>query len=146
MSTTQTAAESATVELAREFLPRVSRIVRMVSRETSDVSRTQMSVLASLRDAGPLRITELAENEHVTQPAMTALVSRLEERGWAERQKDAADGRVVNVAITPAGRDAVGRLSGAAAEALATRLARLDDGERALLEASLPILDALVET
>jgi len=146
MSTTQTAAESATVELAREVLPRISRIVRMVSGETYDVSRTQMSVLASLRDAGPMRITELAENEHVTQPAMTALVSRLEERGWAERRKDAADGRVVNVAITPAGLEAVGRLSGAAAEALATRLARLDDAERAVLAASLPILDALVET
>src|SRR5215470_14763755 len=101
--------ESATAQLAREFLPRVSRIVRTVSRETSDVSRTQMSVLASLRDAGPMRITELAANEHVTQPAMTALVSRLEERGWAERQKDPADGRVVNVAITPAGLEAVGR-------------------------------------
>src|SRR5689334_1291032 len=106
-------------QLAGEIAPRAARLVRALARERGGVSRTAVSVLASLRDGGPLRITELAANEHVTQPAMTGLVQRLERQGWVERQAHASDGRVVLVALTPAGRAALTDLSSSASAALA---------------------------
>jgi len=71
MAHTQTAHE-----LANEFTPRLSKLVRLLARETAGtgMSRTSLSVLATLRDAGTARITELAETEHVAQPSMTTLV------------------------------------------------------------------------
>ncbi|HEY7207347.1 MAG TPA: MarR family transcriptional regulator [Gaiellaceae bacterium] len=132
------------VKLAAELAPRISRLVRVLAREQGGASRTQISVLASLRDGGPQRITELARVEHVTQPTMTALVSRLEAEGWVERRSDPEDGRVVQVAITPAGLDDLRRLSEKAVAALADRIAALESSERATLEAALPALDRLV--
>jgi DNA-binding MarR family transcriptional regulator len=131
-------------QLASELAPRAARLVRALARERGSVSRTGVSVLASLRDGGPLRITELAAGEHVTQPAMTALVKRLERRDWVERQSHPSDGRVVMVALTAAGRDALAELSDAAGAALAVRIARLTAEERSTLAAALPVLDKLV--
>jgi DNA-binding MarR family transcriptional regulator len=131
-------------QLAGELAPRAARLVRALARERGSVSRTGVSVLASLRDGGPLRITELAANEHVTQPAMTTLVKRLERQGWVERQSHPSDGRVVLVALTPTGRQALAGLTDAASAALAVRIARLTPEQRAALEAALPALDTLL--
>jgi DNA-binding MarR family transcriptional regulator len=136
-----------TRELADAFAPRLSKLIRLLIRETAaaGMSRTHLSVLATLRDAGPARITELAEAERVAQPSMTTLVSRLEEQGWARRQSDPADGRAVVVAITPAGLAELERMTAARAESLARRLGALTPKERAALAAALPALDRLVE-
>lgn len=141
-----TALES--LELANALAPRMASLVRMLIRETTaiGVSRTQLSVLAALRDAGrPMRITELAHAERVTQPSMTVLVSRLERRGWAERLSDASDGRVRAAAITPEGAAALARLTAARAELLARRLEALTGEQRSALAAALPALDRLID-
>ena len=139
-----TATTTDTRELAAALGPRVARLVRLLIIEAGSVSRTQLSVLASLRD-GPHRVTALAELERVAQPSMTALVSRLEDAGWVTREPDPTDGRVVNVAITPAGLETLDRHTTARAEALAARLAALAPEERAALAAALPALDSLID-
>jgi len=69
------------------------------------LSLTSATVLARLNEAGPQRVTDLAALELVAQPTMTAIAGRLEARGFVERKRDAADKRVVTVALTPpAGR------------------------------------------
>ena len=145
MSSTANTASSSLARLAGELAPRASRLVRLLIRESAGASRTQLSVLASLRDGGPQRITDLARSEHVSQPTMTVLARRLEERGWVERRPGAEDRRAVNVALTPAGRKALRELADDVAEALARRLADLTSAERAKLEAALPVLDKLIE-
>jgi DNA-binding MarR family transcriptional regulator len=136
-----------TRELADAFAPRLSRLVRLLIRETTaaGLSRTHLSVLATLRDAGPARITALAEAERVAQPSMTTLVSRLEEEGFVRRQSDPADGRAVVVALTPSGRAELERMTVARAELLARRLEALTPEERAALAAALPALDRLTD-
>jgi DNA-binding MarR family transcriptional regulator len=131
--------------LAAELAPRLSRLVRLV-REGQGISRTQLSVLTSLRDSGPQRITALADSEHVTQPAMTTLVSRLEREGWVARRTDSSDRRAVQVALTADGREALAGLTAAAVDALARRIGLLTAAERKRLEASLPLLDRLLGT
>jgi DNA-binding MarR family transcriptional regulator len=141
MAHTQTAHE-----LANEFTPRLSKLVRLLARETAGtgMSRTSLSVLATLRDAGTARITELAETEHVAQPSMTTLVSRLEKQELVQRRADPHDGRAVAVVLTRAGRAELERMTAARTELLAHRLQSLTPAERTALAAALPALDRLI--
>ena len=72
-----------------------------------ELSPTAAFTLARLSRDGASRLTDLANGEHVTQPAMTQLVSRLEAQGLAERFRDPGDARVVNVRVTAAGETLV---------------------------------------
>jgi DNA-binding MarR family transcriptional regulator len=117
------------------------------------MSLTSLSTLATLELTGPRRITDLAANEGVTQPSMTALVTALERSGLVKRRSDASDRRVALVALTPDGvryvrkrREAgvedfvqlIGQLTAQEAEALAEAIAalqhlqRLDEDRRSL--------------
>ena len=48
----------------------------------------------------------LGEDVLLTQPGMSRLIARLEERGLVERADDPDDGRACRVRLTPAGADA----------------------------------------
>ena len=70
---------------------------------------TAAATLASIERLGPQRLTVLAAREGVTQPAMTQLISRLEEPGWSAGRPSPEDGRVVLVVITDEGRATLAR-------------------------------------
>src|ERR1700748_2310887 len=92
-------------EIAEALPQRSAALSRLfLTRSSVCVSRTEVGVLRNLRD-GPRRITELAAEERVTQPAITLLVNRLEERGWVKRIPDPSDGRAVLVSLPPVGED-----------------------------------------
>src|SRR4051794_12503711 len=110
-----------------------------------DLSRTATSVLAGLRDAGPQRITALADAEGVAQPSMTALVARLERRGLVARGSDPDDARAVRVAITDQGRERLEARRGERVALIAQRVEALDASEREALLAALPVLDKLTD-
>jgi DNA-binding MarR family transcriptional regulator len=107
------------------------------------MSLTASSTLRRLDRCGPQRLCDLYSPEGVTQPAMTQLVTRLEREGLAERGGDPADGRVVVVSITEAGRALVRRRRDAHSEALADRLERLPPADRAAILAALPAMERL---
>jgi DNA-binding MarR family transcriptional regulator len=107
------------------------------------MSLTAASTLGRLDRGGPRRLTELAGLEGVTQPAMTQLVSRLERDGFARREADPADGRVVVVQVTDAGREAIRQRRAARAQRLSDLLATLAPAERNAIMAALPALDRL---
>src|SRR5437763_6782942 len=97
-------------EIAEALPQRASALSKIFLTRTSiPVSRTEVGVLRGLRQ-GPRRITELAAEERVTQPAITLLVNRLAERGWVERTTDPKDRRAVLVTLTLAGEEAFDRL------------------------------------
>ena len=114
-------------------------------RDKRDLSRTAASVLATLRDHGPRRITELAESEAIAQPTVTTLVGRLERDGLVKRAPDPDDARAVQVHLTDQGLRRLAAMRAARAALLDARLARLTDDERAALMAALPALDQLME-
>lgn len=87
---------------ATDLLDLVSLIVRGVS-ENRDLSLTAMAVLGSLDRVGPQRITRMAAAEGVSQPSMTQLIQRLEQRGLVTRTSDPSDGRVALVSLTSEG-------------------------------------------
>ncbi|MFJ4848131.1 MULTISPECIES: MarR family winged helix-turn-helix transcriptional regulator [unclassified Streptomyces] len=135
------AAHAEAVEVAKA-LERLYRMLRRLS-QPSELSLTTVATLSTLEQSGPFRLTELAALEGVTQPAMTQVVSRLQESGFAERRADPADGRVVLVHITDAGRAAIARRRALRAERLSELLEHLSAQERLALSEALPAIEAL---
>ncbi|MEV4310997.1 MarR family transcriptional regulator [Actinocrispum sp. NPDC049592] len=120
------------------------RLVRKLSPPTG-LSLTAAGVLAALERGGPRRLTELAAAEGVTQPAMTQLISRLQESGLVERKPDAVDRRVVTVHITRKGRDELAYRRGVRAERLEGLLTDISPEHHAALAAAIPAITALTE-
>ena len=71
------------------------------------ISFQQWVVLMHLRDGIATTIAGLCEALRHDSGAMTRLIDQLEERGFIERQRQSADRRVVDLALTPAGRKIV---------------------------------------
>ena len=131
-------------EIAEALPQRSSALSRLfLTRSTVCVSRTEVGVLRTLND-GPRRITELATEERVTQPAITLLVNRLEERGWVKRIPDLSDGRAVLVSLTPMGEETFEQLRAEYRALLHEEMATLDDDEVETLAAAVEILDKLI--
>ncbi|RKN45725.1 MarR family winged helix-turn-helix transcriptional regulator [Streptomyces hoynatensis] len=133
------------MDLSTETANALQRLFRLFRRLSapSELSLTAVSTLSTLERTGPHRLTELAAREGVTQPAMTQLVSRLQEAGLAARATDPSDGRVVLVHLTEAGRATLARRRELRAERLKELLDRLSPDERSALAAALPAIDAL---
>jgi DNA-binding MarR family transcriptional regulator len=128
--------------LAADF-ERITGLLRSLSPAGSGLSMTAAATLASIERSGPQRLTHLAAREGVTQPAMTQLISRLEDGGLVRREPSPDDGRVVLVTITDAGRATVARRRGVRAERLAVILAQLSPAHQEALASVLPALDSL---
>lgn len=116
-----------------------------IRQRQRDLSLTALSTMATIERGGARRLTDLAVNEGVTQPSMSALVTQLEKLGLAQRTADPGDGRVVRVAITPAGRrylSATRRNAASVYEVLVDKLPRRDSTS---LLSVLPVLRRMLE-
>ena len=111
-----------------------------VRQRGRDLSLTAVSTLATLGRTGPRRLTDLAVNEGVTQPSMTAVVTQLEDLGFAERRRAPGDGRVVLVTITRAGTQYLRSVRCAGASAFTALVDKLGEEDVAALRAALPAL------
>ena len=108
------------------------------------LSQSSASLLSRLDVDGPLGITQLAQREGITQPAMTQLVGRATAEGLVERTVPAADRRTVMVRLTEQGASALEERRRDRIARLDQHLAGLDDADRVVIEAALPALERLV--
>lgn len=69
------------------------------------VSGSQAAILRSLAINGPQNASALAERLRITPGAVTSLSDKLISRGYAHRNRDANDRRVVLLEITDQGRE-----------------------------------------
>ncbi|MEV5707947.1 MarR family transcriptional regulator [Actinoallomurus sp. NPDC052274] len=107
---------------------------------------TTLSVLDTLAYGdGPMRLTDLARTEQITQPGVTQLVTRLEREGLVERRPDPGDGRVVLVHITETGRRICRSRHADRTGHLIPLVARLTPEERQAIAGALPALTRLAE-
>jgi DNA-binding MarR family transcriptional regulator len=116
-----------------------------IRQRPRDLSLTALSTLATIERTGARRLGDLAVSEGVTQPSMSALVSQLEGLGLADRQTDANDGRVVRVAITPAGREHLSVLRQAGASVFDVLVDKLTPREASSLRAVLPVFRRMLQ-
>ncbi|HSA39771.1 MAG TPA: MarR family transcriptional regulator [Mycobacterium sp.] len=68
-----------------------------------ELTLAQLSILVTLLEVGPIRMTELAARERVRTPTTTVAIRRLEKLGLVKRTRDPSDLRAVLVEITPKG-------------------------------------------
>jgi DNA-binding MarR family transcriptional regulator len=150
MSVTSATTEAERRELvdniAEQLPSRSAVLVRLLVKQvrSREISRTEMEVLSILRE-GPRRITELTELEGIAQPTMTLLVTRLQNKGWVEREGLPDDGRVVMVRITEAGNTAQQRFRAQFLAAMRTDLQELSDPQLQALSAATDTLSSFVE-
>ena len=107
------------------------------------MSSTSITTLDSLGYSGPMRITDLADLQGVTQPGMTTLVNRLAADGYAERFADPTDGRAALVRITPAGRQVLAERHAARSAAISDAISQLPAEHQRALSAAAEALRAL---
>jgi len=103
-------ATRSTTKLTNEAWEALFRAQSTISLELTerdaweDLVPREYGVLYALSSApGGLRITELGEDVLLTQPGMSRLVARLEDRGLVHRVDDPDDARACRIRLTPAG-------------------------------------------
>ena len=124
----------------------LEQLVRLVRQLTSKpgLGTAATTALYRLRE-GPLRLTDLANAEGISQPGMTQLVTRMEREGLVRRTVSTDDRRAVLVAVTDAGRDFMIRRRAERAEVLQKLLDDLEPHEQAAIAAAIPALIRLLE-
>ena len=130
--------------LASTLAAELDRLVLWLRRQAPPaVSSSTITALDRLAAEGPLRVSELAAREAMSQPGVTLLVNRMTAAGYARRVPDPTDGRAALVAITDAGRAVLAERNAARAAVLNAQLAQLSEHDRRLLTAALPALARL---
>ncbi|MGH3743509.1 MAG: MarR family winged helix-turn-helix transcriptional regulator [Mycobacteriales bacterium] len=126
----------------RLAVARVSRRLRTVPAGQGMTS-TQLSVLAAVVRAGPVKLADLATAEDVNPTMLSRIVAKLDGDGLLTRSSDPDDARVVVVHATTAGRRRHDRIRQQRTEALAAVLVDLDPDHVRALSAAVPALEEL---
>ncbi len=95
-----------------------------------DLSRPAYALLRRIDEHGPATLGDLARATGLDAASTGRLVGRLEELRFVERAPDTADGRVVTVSITDAGRDARRRIADVLEAHLRDTLGRWSETDR----------------
>lgn len=104
------------------------------------LSPSHYRTLALLRDRGPLRLGELAEDVRVSQPGMTKIVAALSADGLLTRIADPEDLRARTVSITATGSEFLRDFARELGAALTEEFADLSPDELATLADATHIL------
>ncbi len=140
--------ETDAVAIADALRPALLRISRELRREARDegVSPEQVSLLVSIKYSPGIGVGELAARERVSPPALTKHVDRLERNGLVTRTPSDNDRRRVGLNLTDEGQRVLRRVRSRRTAWLASRLGKLDEHERAAIEAALePLMRLLPE-
>jgi len=144
--------DSQVSELAGELQRVLSRVFSVLRRgdtskvaATGDLTLAQLSILLTLLDQGPIRMTELAAHERVRTPTTTVAIRRLEKLGLVKRSRDPSDLRAVLVDITPRGLAQHKESLAARRAQLATLLSKLSEEDLETLTKALAPLERLAE-
>ena len=136
-------APDTTIDAARLRVA-IARLSRRLRRhELAGLTPTQLSALATVERAGPLRLGDLAAAEGIAPSTLTRLVTALEERGYVDRCPVPGDARASTLAIAPPGRAVLERIRQESTTVLADSLRTLTGEQVAALAAALPALEQL---
>jgi len=119
------------VEAADRFHSAAIHALRHVRREdpATGLSAARLSALSVLVFGGARSLGELAAAEQVRPATMTRIAQSLVEDGYARRQADPADGRVVRLSATAKGKRTMQRGRERRVRNLAELLGRLPPEE-----------------
>jgi DNA-binding MarR family transcriptional regulator len=124
---------------------RISYLSRVLYRtDGSALPRGMRSVVFTLAP-GPMRISDIAWQEGIGQPAATRMVARLEALGLVQRERGESDGRIVMVALTAKGREELDVLRGQSRRLIREALGSRSAAEIRRLKAASETLEQLID-
>jgi len=138
-------------DLAADLQRVLSKLFNVLRRgdinrgQRPDLTLAQISILLTLLDSGPIRMTELATRERVRTPTTTVAIRRLEKVGLVKRSRDPSDMRAVLVEVTPEGQVQYTEALDARRSQLSTMLGKLSEEERENLTNALKPLERLAD-
>jgi DNA-binding MarR family transcriptional regulator len=118
--------ETLDVQTAQEAVLTVMRLFRALERVDTGLNPQQYRIL-KLAGAGGERSARLAERLAVAKPTLTATADGLVAAGYAQREAEAGDRRVVRLSLTASGRTALERADAAYADWLGPLLGATGD-------------------
>jgi len=125
----------------RVAIARLSR--RLRRHQLAGLTPTQLSAMATVEKAGPLRLGDLAAAEGIAPSTLTRLVTVLEESGYVRRCAVPGDARASTLAITPDGQLVLARVREETTRVLRDMLADLTPAQLAAIATALPALEQL---
>src|ERR1700761_9130991 len=146
----KTVVTTRTVNLAAELRPSILRLSRHLRREAQrgGSSSLDAQLLGTLREEPGLGVSELADMEQMSRPAMSAHVKRLMQLGYVQREgvKEDADRRRGGLTVTRSGPQYLRTVSEKRADWLAERLAGLASEDRTALDRAAKSLRLILES
>ncbi len=127
---------------------RIMHAVELHSRrlvENVGLTGPQLAVLRKTAQLGRTPIGSLARAVHLSQPTVTGILDRLEKRGLLQRTRDEHDRRAVNISVTPAGQELLGRAPSLLQDQFRKELDKLRDWEQMLMLSTLQRIAAMME-
>ena len=144
------AAASKTSKLAGELRPTILRLSRHLRREAQrdGSSSLDAQLLGTLSEEPGLGVSELAEMEQMSRPAMSAHIKRLMQLGYLQRDHARGDGdrRRVALSVTRSGTTYLRNVNERRADWLAERLAELGRDDRSALDRAAKSLRMILES
>lgn len=132
--------------LAFEIRLAATSLSRQLARSRpadSELTGSQVSILACLFREGELLVGQIAHLEAMRPQSMTQALNKLEHKGFISRRTDRVDGRRVHVSLTDLGRQRLLEDRQRREEWLARRLATLGQEDIDALKAAAPVLRTL---
>ena len=126
----------------RRAMMRLNRQLRR--QDPTELSVAQLSALATVFNAGPLGVGQLAEAEILPSPAATRLADKLEAAGLISRHINPCDRRGVLLEATSAGAELLARRERVGNAWLAQHLGAMLEPDRAVLARAVCLLEALL--
>lgn len=114
--------------------------------EASDITGPQLSIMERLIEKGPMRISQLAQEEGIRMPTASNTLHQLEQRELVRRVRDETDRRGVKVEITDTGFSEYNRVADERTKYVAEMMDTLDAESLAQMKEVTPILAKLAES
>jgi len=91
----------------RALSDKIRRWRKLIEKDVSPPGLTlaEFRVLVVLTESGPSPMVDLANEQMITQAAMTSIADHLENDGLVKRMRSNTDRRIVNVTITRKGKE-----------------------------------------
>ena len=126
-----------------DCLRRIVRTLRLAGRtaeKTLGLSGAQVYVLQKLGEGGTLSLNELAERTLTHQSTVSAVASRLVEKGLVVRAASRDDARRIELSLSSTGKEFMGRVPQAPQENLVRAFEKLPQDQRIKLAEILSVV------
>ena len=130
----------------RASIGKLSRRLRPTAAgAAAGLTATRISVLFTVVRLGPIRLSELAQEEGLNPTMLSRVIADFADSGLVTRVCDPGDRRAALVQATDAGRELCERMRGERTDVLDIALGELGEEDRRAVERALPVLERIAE-